>query len=418
MLLQFKVKNFKSFKDEAVLSLLAGSGNEHKERLIHLDKRNVLPSAVIYGANASGKSNLFGAVTASLMTIRESNGLQIGAQLSRIIPFLFDEESKKEPSEFSYIFTVGNTRYEYSFSADVNRIYDESLYAYYTNRPSLIFERKNTFEYKFTSAKAKEYIGYKNKTPENKLFLATATAWNCRETREPYMWLSESINTFYGNVSRQKALEAYEMDKDGSLKSFAIEFLQHADINISDYEFDSSIVDPQDYAGNPFVKAIDEITNSHGVMKRYDIRTSHIVNEKDKQRTYELPFQMESEGTQNLFLYAPFLKEALENGKTIVIDEMDRSLHPLLARYIVDLFHNPETNPKGAQLIFNTHDVSMLSLDYFRRDQIYFVEKNSENGSSEIYSLDEFSPRKSENVRLGYLLGKYGAVPYIKGIHS
>lgn len=416
MLLQFRVKNYKSFKEEAVLSLLAGSGKELKKRLVHWNNKEILPSIVIYGANASGKSNLFGAITASLLTIRESNSMQVGETLSRIIPFLFDKTSKESPSEFSYIFTVNNTRYDYSFSADHNRIYEESLYAYYTNRPSLIFDRKNTTEYKFTTSKVKEYTGYKNKTSENKLFLASATAWNCKETRDPYMWLSQSINTFYGNVSQQKALEKYENDHDGSLKEFSIKFLQHADINISDYEFNSGIVDPEEYAGDPIIQAINNVTNAHEEMKRYDIQTTHVVNEDGKQMKYELPFRMESEGTQNLFYYAPFLKEALENGETIIIDEMDRSLHPLLARYIVNLFHNPEANPKGAQLIFNTHDVSLLSLDIFRRDQIYFIEKNGNNGASEIYSLDEFSPRKSENVRIGYLLGKYGAIPYIKGM--
>lgn len=413
MLLQFKAKNYKSFKEESVLSMIAGSGKEHEEELIHWRDKKILPAAVIYGANASGKSNFMEAFTASLMTVRESSSLQIGQPLIRISPFLFDDSCTAIPSEFSYIFTVGNTRYDYSFSADRNRIHEETLYAYYSTQPSLIFSRKNTNEYHFTSARSREYSAYKDKTADNKLFLAAATAWNCKETREPYMYLSDLIDTFHGDASRQNALQSYENDTDNSLKEFSLDFLHHADINISDYTFKSRIVQPEEYSSDPFVKALDQVSGSHGVMKQYDVRTIHTVQDAGKVRTYQLPFSMESEGTQSLFYYAPYLKEALEKGKTIIIDEMDRSLHPLLARYLVEMFQNPDINTKGAQLIFNTHDVSLLNLELFRRDQIYFIEKNNDTAVSDIYSLDEFSPRKTENVAAGYMLGKYGAVPYI-----
>ena len=115
----------------------------------------------------------------------------------------------------------------------------------------------------------------------------------------------------------------------------------------------------------------------------------------------------------NLFYLGPVIKEALINGKTIVIDEIDSGLHPILVRYLISLFHDKKSNPNGAQLIFNTHDITQLSLNQFRRDQIYFVEKNNENGISDVYSLDEYAPRKSENVQKGYLQGRYGAIPMI-----
>lgn len=131
-----------------------------------------------------------------------------------------------------------------------------------------------------------------------------------------------------------------------------------------------------------------------------------------KQNFY-LDLREESQGTNQLFWIAPILKEVIGKGKTMVIDELDRSLHPFLVKFLVELFHNPVLNKKNAQLIFTTHDTTLLSLDTFRRDQIYFVEKDPHTAATELYSLDEFSVRKSENIEKGYLLGRYGAVPYV-----
>lgn len=115
-----------------------------------------------------------------------------------------------------------------------------------------------------------------------------------------------------------------------------------------------------------------------------------------------------------MFTLSPFLKEVFEHGKTLVVDELDASLHSFLVQYLVDLFHDPEINSKNAQLVFSTHDTNLLSLDTFRRDQIYFVEKNIETAESSVYSLDEFSVRKVENIERGYLLGRYGAIPFLQ----
>ena len=145
------------------------------------------------------------------------------------------------------------------------------------------------------------------------------------------------------------------------------------------------------------------------------ITTGHTVKDaKGLEKKYTLPLVEESLGTQQLFFLAPLLRQTFEKGKVLVIDEIDRSLHPFIVKFLVNLFRNPSVNTKGAQLIFNTHDTTLLSLDTFRRDQVYFTEKDAETGATDLYSLDEFPVRKTDNIEKGYLLGRYGAIPFLE----
>lgn len=186
-------------------------------------------------------------------------------------------------------------------------------------------------------------------------------------------------------------LETFDEGGD-SLQDFITSILKTADINISGYSID---------------------TRANDVPDSFVISSIHTVRHGENTHEYALPFALESEGTKRIFIFGPIIKDALEKGRTIIVDEIDNSLHPLFLEYLIKLFNNKETNSNKAQLIFNTHSVETLSLDLLRRDQIYFVEKNNENGVTELYSLDEFSPRKTENIRKGYLQGRYGAIPNI-----
>jgi hypothetical protein len=145
------------------------------------------------------------------------------------------------------------------------------------------------------------------------------------------------------------------------------------------------------------------------------ITTGHtVINTKGEKEEYQLTLQEESLGTQQLFFYGPILKDAFEKGKTIVLDEIDKSMHPSIVKFIINLFRDPEINKNGAQLIATTHETGLLSLDMFRRDQIYFTEKDAKTGVTDLYSLDEFSVRKTENIEKGYLMGRYGAIPFLQ----
>jgi len=204
----------------------------------------------------------------------------------------------------------------------------------------------------------------------------------------------------------------YAEDNENKYKDFTIQLLNHADINICDY---SVKVKNETPPSNPILNVL--INNN--VLpplppKQVEFWTSHIVQGgSGNSRDYKLNLSEESQGTLQLFMLSPVLMYAFEKGKTIVVDELDRSLHPFLVKYLVELFLNPEVNKHGAQLIFSTHDTNLLSLDVFRRDEIYFVEKHPKTAATTVYSLDEFSVRKTENIEKGYLLGRYGAVPFL-----
>lgn len=417
MLIEFSVENFMSIKDKLTLSMLAGKDNENTDNIFCEDKDRFLKSIAIYGANASGKSNIFKAMTSAIILIRKSSGRQINEKLLEIVPFKFDRDSKNNPTKFEFIFSTNGIRYIYGFSADINRIYEEYLYQYLSAKPSMIFERKNTNEYKFTQVEEKELNPIKDKNTDNKLFLATATAWNYERTKDAYMWFANSIDTYsdYEALPNQ-VLEKFDNDEDGSLKKFTINLLREAEININDYNVKTENITQEDmikYITDPIIQSILKNNNNVNGISRTIFTGHEIENQEGINTEYFLNVQEESLGTQNLFFLSPILKETFESGKTTVIDEIDKSLHPMLVKYIVELFHNPKVNINNAQLIFNTHDTNLLSLDTFRRDQIYFVEKDYLKGTTDLYSLDEFSVRKQENIRKGYLQGRYGSIPFL-----
>lgn len=414
MLVEFSVKNFMSIKDEITFSMVAGTGDENMENTIKVENTNetYLKSSAIYGANASGKTNIMKAFTAAILMVRRSNLRNINEPLVEMKPFKFDSKTVNEPCEFRFVFIKNNIKYIYGFSADINRIYTEYLYQYLSAKPSLIFERENVNEYKFTQLEQSKLAELATKNTEKKLFLSTATEWNYEKTKDAYIWFSEDIDTYndYMNAGGY-AFDKFENDNEGNLKRFTINLLKQADILIKDYNFEVKNINV-----NNIIAAFNNIKvpNENVVQKEVKISTFHeIENESGDIENYELELGEESLGTQNLFFFSPILKEAFEKGKVIIVDEIDKSLHPLLVEFIIKLFHNSEINKNNAQLIFNTHDTNLLSLDNFRRDQIWFTEKEPKKGTTDLYPLDDFSVRKTENVQKGYLNGRYGAIPFL-----
>ena len=417
MLLQFSVENFRSIKEKAVLSLEASSDKEQQNNLVEVGKERVLKVASIFGANAAGKSNIFLALTAAIVAVKWSDKRQVGEPLFHIVPFSFDSETKNKPSEFEFVFLVNGKKYVYGFSATFTKIYKEYLYVYNSSRATTIFERdeKEKDVYRFTIPEIRNHLKpITERNTDNKLFLATATAWNCEETREPLLWLSNSINTYDTKYDDFLNLtgDMFENDQDNSLRKFTNNILQEADINICNYLFESKDVPVQQIQLPNAPKELGTVSEIRG--KMYRIQTFHkIEDEKGSVSEYPLEMQNESRGTQGIFFLSPIIKRAFETGETLCIDEFDTSLHPMLVSYLVGLFNNPEVNKANAQLIISTHTMTLLNLKELRRDQIYFVEKNQKTGTSELYSLDEFSPRTREDIRKAYLLGRYGSVPNV-----
>ena len=231
MLLQFNVTNALSFRDEAIMDLVANSDSEHKDALIQYRNTEVLPAVAIYGANAAGKSNLFKALTSAIMFVRNSSLMQIDSKIA-ITPFLMDEESRRSKTRFDFVYVYNEVKYEYGFVVDVDRVYEEYLYAYKSSRPSLIFERTDVNKYRYTSVLRNALKQYESKNTDNKLFLATATAWNCKETESAFRWFAEMIDTYNAESLKNTMADALEADEKGELKDSAIKLLQAADFNI------------------------------------------------------------------------------------------------------------------------------------------------------------------------------------------
>ena len=418
MLIQFSVTNFLSFRDETVLSLSTNKDNSHSENLLSFKNERILPSVAIYGANAAGKSNLHKALTAAIIMIRNSNNLQVDQPLM-VTPFLLDSKSRFDKTKFDFIYTYNDVKYEYGFVLDSNQVWEECLYEYKSSKPSLIFERSEINKYKFTTKTKSQLSQIVDKNTSNKLFLATATSWNSDLTRDAYMWFATMIDT-YDSQNLEDLMytefDRHQNNNDSSLNTFMLHLLKKADINISNFNYESikREVNQLPFELPPELQGLmNPIPSAKKVLEQRRIVTSHQVVENGEKKEYPLNYFDESNGTKRLFTYGPVLKNALENGRTIIIDEIDNALHPAMTKSLIEMFQNPNINKNNAQLIFNTHEISLLDLNLFRRDQIYFVEKNNKTGVSDLYSLDEFSPRKSENIQKGYLQGRYGAMPFV-----
>ena len=416
MLIQFSVKNFMSFKEKAVLALNPSTDSEHPENINEENGYKASNLIAIYGANASGKTSLYKAMTVALIFIKNSNMIQVNQPIFGIVPFKFDNETLLGPSEFEFVFVAedGN-RYVYGFSADNMKVHEEYLYKYSSQRPTLIFDRKEE-SYEFKSQKGVLEPLIRFNTP-NKLFLATATNWNTESTMIPYKWLAENMATFTDaqNIA-DISLEHYKGTDRDSYVAFTERLLQVEDINISKIK-----INVRKAKINPAfaMQAPQMIVNGQSVMaqevEQMIVRTEHIIGEEGNATNYILDMSEESLGTNQLFILGPFLKDAFEKGMTLFIDEIDKSLHTFIVRHLINMFRDKEINKAGAQLIFTTHDTSLLSLSTFRRDQVYFTEKSNKTGISDLYSLDELPVRKTDNIEKGYLLGRYGAIPYIRG---
>lgn len=417
MLLEFSVENFMSFKEKATISLIPSRDKEHSENIIAQGKGKALNTILMYGANASGKTSIFKAMTVAIIMVRTSNNRQVN-EILPIEPFAFSEECVNSPSKFEFRFIANDgIKYVYGFSADRHYIHEEYLYKYSSRRPTKIFERKDG-EFDFTARESGILDKLVQMNTDNKLFLATATMWNAQSTKEAFEWLNSGIDTYTDLMNITKdSVSAYQGDNAEEYLAFTEELLRESDINISklDVNIKKSQIDPKLL---PFVPGI--VVNGQLIQPKeqnvLEIFATHDIYDENGniEKRIKLTIASESQGTQLMIFFGPLLRDTLLNGKTLVIDEIDRSLHTTLVKYLIDLFRNPAVNKSGAQLIATTHDTSVMTLEVFRRDQIYLAEKNNDNGESHVSSLDQFPVRKTENIQKGYLIGRYGAIPFPK----
>lgn len=415
MLIEFSVKNFLSLKNKVTLSMEKGNGDENLDNIISTNVVDLLKTAAIYGANASGKSNLIKALTFAILFIRNSNNNTVGMRLPIINSFMFDVFTMGKPSEFEFDFISNNIRYKYAFSADATKVYTESLDAYYTQKPTNIFTRTNSNEYTFPKVEESKLKSIESKNTENKLFLATATNWNYEKTKDAYLWFVNCIDTYnsFDSISKEVLID---YSNNGELKSFTLNMLKEFDIFIKDLNVSYEEKEMDTNMVNMFVPPAAK-TIGTPMVSNVKIELIHeVVDKNNNTFNIGMGLESESEGTRILFFLAPFLKYAFEDNKVIVIDELEKSLHPAIVEYIIKMFNNKKINKSNSQLIFTTHATNLLNLELFRRDQIWFAEKDPKTAASDLYPLDSFSVRKDENIQKGYINGRYGAIPFIRDI--
>ncbi|MCB2361960.1 AAA family ATPase [Clostridium estertheticum] len=413
MLMEFSVENFLSIKDRVTLSMVASKDTSHKNNLIkNADKGiNILNTAVIYGANASGKTTVLRAIGFLANFLNSSHEMQIGKKIF-IKPFRLDRAYLDKPSSFEIIFKTDGIKYLYGFSVTKDKVIDEYLYYYPKGRQSIIFERENTDQYKFTNdIELQTQIKNKFHSP-NKLFLSTASLWDYKLAQIPFEWINNNLQII---ISHERLEEiTADMMKENEIINKKVKYLiKNVVKDIEDITFTEIELNKKD---NPLLKYLTDDAKSKLLStndnKLLSVNTAHKIN--NSKELVEFDLAEESDGTRKLFgILGPWVT-VLEQGHTLIVDELDIRLHPHLTRFLVELFQNPDVNKKNAQLIFSTHDTNLLDQDLFRRDQIWFTEKKEDN-STDLYSLDDFTVRKDAAIEKGYLQGKYGAIPNMKG---
>lgn len=413
MLVQFTFDNFRSIKDSVTFSMVSGLHN--KLATLPARKMSLLPSAVIYGANASGKSNVLRAFDFMKAMVLNSRKVFQSTDTLGHEPFRLSTETQNASSSFEVVFFIMETKYRYGFEADSTTVYSEWLFADEKGKEAKLFFRDTGAEnFYINSEKFKEGKGLK--VLANSLFI-----WKCDQeggqiARSILEWFKK-VNLLNGmhpsdylayTLSQMKNPEFYEeIKKLVTSADFGINDLKHREDEVPFSEIENLPV-PQKIRETILANASPLVKLGAKVMHlKYDETGNQIGLEE-----FDLASD-ESEGTKKYFcLSAPFI-DTLRNGKILLVDELDASLHPLLTMALISLFNNPAINTKNAQLIFASHDTNLLNQKLFHKSQIWFTEKDTV-GSTHIHSLVEYkNVRATDNLEKHYIQGKYGAIPYI-----
>lgn len=441
MLIRCFIENYLSFNEQSEFSMVKGRARKYPDHVIRFNSQlSVLKSAVLYGANASGKTNF----VRSLDFVKKFvvNGKKPEEQIF-IEKFKFDKKSLERPSSFQFEFYIENRIYLYGFQIDYERVIEEWLYEIKGKKEVLLFSRKalknDGFKLslgnnlKLKSKKDKQFIEFIGEgTPSNQLFLTESNHRNVKYFAKPYEWFRDVLQIIFPD-SKYNGIEFF-FEEQSKMKELILKIIEYFDVGISDIILEKYKIE-QDFKDIPEA-VISELKKG---LKRNDVKTILSTPKKDryivsKDKNEELIAQRliskhkmkesdeyaileladESDGTQRIIDLLPILISFLPSGNVFVIDEIERSLHPLLVKKFISLFLTPKSDVNlKQQLITTTHESNLLDLDLLRRDEIWFVEKNKYQESC-LYSLEEFKPRYDKDIQKGYLNGRFGAIPFIR----
>lgn len=422
-----EIENFRSIKEDFSFSMIASKSDHSLERNLIMGNdainmsngvtrnslgkdNNLLRIAAIYGANASGKSNFLSALIYLKYIITSSIKNMPGDKIA-FDPFKLDKRCLSKPCKFDIDFISEGIRYNYGASFTDEKIIEEYLYYYPKGSLAKIFERKNGI-YNFTINKAKQKR-FSEETLENVFYLASSSQRNYDLTIKAFKWFKEIVTPVPQQMRKDFVYTLKLVENNTDDKQTIVKVLHNADFGITNFK---SKIEEVPYEDLPeklktmkyfHEKKDDFFTRVY--LKLFHKGTDENGNE------IEVPFELEdeSDGTKiTLSLLGPWI-DSLKRGLVLVIDELDCELHPLLCKSLIQMFNDPESNVHNAQLIFTAHNTYLMNFELLRRDQIWFTEKNSDIGNTEIYSLLEYKQRQGANFEKCYLNGKYGAIPYI-----
>ena len=422
MLIEFSVGNYRSFKDPVTLSLVAAP---LKAADPDLDRHNVykvnaklslLKSAALYGANASGKSNLIKAIHFMRGFMINSSREGQSTDLIPVEPFQLSTETVGQPSFFELVFLLDRVQYRYGFEVTAQAVTAEWLYYLPKQRETLIFDRKGTA---IDIVKRLGAEGLAAKTRQNALFLSVCAQFNVELAERIIQFIVSALRIISGLQDQEYMHYTLKQLSEGNHTAKIHQLIQSLDLGFQSVQIQKSPVNvnhlPSDIPDSLRAVLLETLEGKVGL----SLQTVHYKYDATGQLVAPEFFDLEkqeSEGTQKMIALSGPLTDTLERGSTLLIDELDARLHPLLSQAIIKLFNSAETNPNHAQLIFTTHDTNLLSHKLWRRDQLWFTEKQ-ENGASDLYSLAEYKGVRSDAAfAKDYIQGRYGAIPYLGGL--
>ena len=417
MLIEFSVGNYRSFKDVVTFSMVAAdltadNNTIHNDNLFAVDNDlKLLKSAAIYGANASGKSNLIKALAFMKWFMINSSRQTQSTDDIDIEPFRLSLETENNPSFFEIVFLLDGIKYRYGFEATTKKIVSEWLYYIPNVRESKLFERK---EGQINTIKRYQANGVEKLTRDNALFLSVSAQFNIKIAEDILNWLTNSLQVISGLNDSSYRSFTVKCLMENENKNEIINLIKKLDLGIDDINVTQiEVTEDQlsDDLPQEFRKMILRDSGGKGTLITTKHRKFDSENKFISTETFDFT-EDESESTQKAFALAGPLFDTLKNSQTLVIDEFDARLHPLISRTIIELFNSNETNPNNGQLIVMTHDTNLLSPKLFRRDQIWFTEKDR-YGASDLYSLVEYKISDDAAFENDYIKGRYGAIPYI-----
>ena len=446
MLIEFSVSNYLSIKEVITLSMVASNAVKELEsptegvNNVFWDKSNknkYLKSAVVYGANGSGKSNLLSAIGFYRRFILSSSNDRQADDEIMTIPFLLSTETENKSSSFEMIFIIGAIRFRFGFEVTKKNVTSEWLFGFDTensNKESTYFTREHQ-NIKVSNRNFKEGKGLENNARPNALFLSTVAQLNGEVSNKIQNWLKTNINVISGLDDATTAYTIGRFQDQEEFRKKIINFFKLINLGIEDIKMEEPVLDnlskilPQKRENEKIASLIQELQKElkdrmkkGGDTREISINAFHKKFDEANKLidTIALDFELESRGTQKLFsLLGPWF-DTLEKGKILIVDELDSRLHTKLTTELLKIFQSG-INTKNAQLIFASHDTNLLRNDLLRRDQIWFTEKD-DKGSTDLYSLVEYKINQATSVRndasfeKDYLIGKYGAIPYFGNI--